>query len=184
MSVVVVGLSHRTAPLELLERMAMRDERLPKALGDLMARDFLSEAVVLSTCHRVEVYVVAERFHGAMADVRHFLSELSFVPPEDFSDHLYVHYDDGAVSHLFHVAAGLDQRAARVDAAGDALADASLDRIGLLEVRMAGLEDARLPPAQLVADHLFDAFVPSLRLESGVARGGRQQGVHRRAVIR
>jgi len=107
-SVVVVGLSHRTAPLELLERMAMRDERLPKALGDLVARDFLSEAVVLSTCHRVEVYAVAERFHGAMADVRHFLSELSFVPPEDFADHLYVHYDDAAAAHLFSVTAGLD----------------------------------------------------------------------------
>ncbi len=108
MSVVVVGLSHRTAPLELLERMAMRDERLPKALADLCARDFVSEAVVLSTCHRVEVYAVAERFHGAMADVRHFLSELSFVPPEDFADHLYVHYDDAAAAHLFSVAAGLD----------------------------------------------------------------------------
>lgn len=108
MSVVVVGLSHRTAPLELLERMAMRDDRLPKALADLVARDFLSEAVVLSTCHRVEVYAVAERFHGAMADVRHFLSELSFVPPEDFADHLYVHYDDAAAAHLFAVAAGLD----------------------------------------------------------------------------
>jgi glutamyl-tRNA reductase len=107
-SVVVVGLSHRTAPLDLLERMAMRDERLPKALHDLTARDFLSEAVVLSTCHRVEVYVVAERFHGAMADIRHFLSELSFVPPEDFSDHLYVHYDDAAAAHLFSVTAGLD----------------------------------------------------------------------------
>ena len=108
MSVVVVGLSHRTAPLELLERMAIRDDRLPKALGDLVARDFLSEAVVLSTCHRVEIYAVAERFHGAMADVRHFLSELSFVPPEDFSDHLYVHYDDAAAAHLFSVTAGLD----------------------------------------------------------------------------
>src|SRR3954447_11922005 len=108
MSVVVVGLSHRTAPLELLERMAMRDERLPKALADLCARDFVSEAVVLSTCHRVEVYAVAERFHGAMADVRHFLSELSFVPPEDFADHLYVHYDEAAAAHLFSVTAGLD----------------------------------------------------------------------------
>ena len=108
MSVVVVGLSHRTAPLDLLERMAVRDERLPKALADLVARDFVSEAVVLSTCHRVEVYAVAERFHGAMADVRHFLSELSYVPPEDFSDHLYVHYDDAAAAHLFSVAAGLD----------------------------------------------------------------------------
>jgi glutamyl-tRNA reductase len=108
MSVVVVGLSHRTAPLELLERMAVPDERLPKALADLVARDFVSEAVVLSTCHRIEVYAVAERFHGAMADVRHFLSELSFVPPEEFSDHLYVHYDDAAAAHLFSVAAGLD----------------------------------------------------------------------------
>ncbi|HEX2118730.1 MAG TPA: glutamyl-tRNA reductase [Acidimicrobiales bacterium] len=108
MSVVVVGLSHRTAPLDLLERMAVTPDRLPKALGDLVARDFVSEAVVLSTCHRVEVYAVAERFHGAMADVRHFLSELSFVPPEEFSDHLYVHYDDAAAGHLFSVAAGLD----------------------------------------------------------------------------
>lgn len=108
MSVVVVGLSHRTAPLGLLERMAVPTERLPKALADLVARDFVSEAVVLSTCHRVEVYAVAERFHGAMADVRHFFSELSFVPPEDFCDHLYVHYDDAAASHLFGVAAGLD----------------------------------------------------------------------------
>src|SRR5215213_8671875 len=108
MSVVVVGLSHRTAPLDLLERMAIRDERLPKALADLVARDFVSEAVVLSTCHRVEVYAVAERFHGAMADVRHFLSELSFVPPEEFADHLYVHYDDAAAAHLFSVTAGLD----------------------------------------------------------------------------
>src|SRR5579885_782044 len=108
MSVVVVGLSHRTAPLDLLERMAVPDERLPKALADLAARDFVSEAVVLSTCHRVEVYAVAERFHGAMADVRHFLSELSFVPQEEFADHLYVHYDDAAAAHLFSVAAGLD----------------------------------------------------------------------------
>ncbi|HEX2047572.1 MAG TPA: glutamyl-tRNA reductase [Acidimicrobiales bacterium] len=108
MSVVVVGLSHRTAPLDLLERMAVRDDRLPKALADLAARDFLSEAAVLSTCHRVEVYAVAERFHGAMADVRHFLSELSYVPPEDFADHLYVHYDDAAAAHLFSVAAGVD----------------------------------------------------------------------------
>ncbi|MDQ6724948.1 MAG: glutamyl-tRNA reductase [Actinomycetota bacterium] len=108
MSVVVVGLSHRTAPVELLERMAVSPERLPKALADLMARDFVSEAVVLSTCHRIEVYAVAERFHGAMADVRHFFSELSHVFPEDFSDHLYVHYDDAAASHLFSVVAGLD----------------------------------------------------------------------------
>ena len=108
MSVVVVGLSHRTVALDLLERMTVTPERLPKALGDLVAREFVSEAVILSTCHRVEIYAVAERFHGAVQDIRHFLSELAFVAPEDFSDDLYTYYDDAAAAHLFVVAAGLD----------------------------------------------------------------------------
>src|SRR5207248_11085716 len=108
MSVVVVGLSHRTVPLDLLERMAIPRDRLPKALGDLAARPFVSEVALLSTCHRIEAYVVAERFHGAVQDVRHFLSELAFVPPEAITDHLYSYYDDAAAAHLFAVAAGLD----------------------------------------------------------------------------
>ena len=90
MSVVVVGLNHRTVPLELLERMTVDDARLPKALDDLASREHVSEAVVLSTCMRTEVYAVAERFHGAVQDVRNFLSELAFTAPEDFADHLYV----------------------------------------------------------------------------------------------
>lgn len=108
MSVVVVGLNHRTVPLALLERMAVPADRLPKALGDLAARPFLTEAVLLSTCHRTEAYVVAERFHGAVQDVRHFLSELAYAAPEEFSDHLYTYYDEAAAAHLFGVAAGLD----------------------------------------------------------------------------
>ena len=82
MSVIVVGLNHRTVPLEVLERMTVSDARLPKALADLRGRDNVDEAVVLSTCMRTEIYVVAERFHGAMADVRDFLAELSFTHPE------------------------------------------------------------------------------------------------------
>jgi glutamyl-tRNA reductase len=108
MSVVVVGLSHRTVPLDLLERMAVPRDRLPKALGDLAARPFVSEVVLLSTCHRTEAYVVGERFHGAVQDIRHFLSELAFAPPEEFSDHLYSYYDEAAAAHLFSVTAGLD----------------------------------------------------------------------------
>jgi glutamyl-tRNA reductase len=107
-SVVVVGLSHRTVPLDLLERMTVAADRLPKALGDLVGREFVSEAVILSTCHRIEIYAVAERFHGAVQDIRHFLSELGFIAPEDFSDGLYTYYDEAAVAHLFVVAAGLD----------------------------------------------------------------------------
>lgn len=108
MSVVVIGVNHRTVPLEVLERMSVSDANLPKALHDLATRPNLAEVVVLSTCNRTEVYAVAERFHGAFQDVRDFLCTVSDLPPEDISDHLYSHYDDGAVEHLFSVAAGLD----------------------------------------------------------------------------
>ncbi len=108
MSLVVIGLNHRTVPLDLLERMTVDDARLPKALHDVGSREHVSEAVVLSTCNRTEIYVVAERFHGAVADVRSFLAETAFLPPEAFADHLYVHYDEDAAAHLFSVASGLD----------------------------------------------------------------------------
>ncbi|MFZ6003466.1 MAG: glutamyl-tRNA reductase [Actinomycetota bacterium] len=108
MSVVVIGLNHRSTPLDLLERMTIADAALPKALHDLVSRSDVSEAVVLSTCNRTEVYAVAERFHGAYQDIRDFLAEVAFLAPEDFSDHLYTHYDAPAVAHLFAVASGLD----------------------------------------------------------------------------
>ena len=108
MSVVVIGLNHRTAPLDLLERMAIGDGQLAKALHDLTTREHISEALVLSTCNRTEVYAVAERFHGAYSDIRGFLADFSFLPPEEFSDHLYVHYDSAAAAHLMSVTAGLD----------------------------------------------------------------------------
>ena len=108
MSVVVIGLNHRTAPLDLLERMTVGEGQLSKALHDLCTREHISEALVLSTCNRTEVYAVAERFHGAYSDIRGFLAEFSFLPPEDFADHLYVHYDSAAAAHLMAVTAGLD----------------------------------------------------------------------------
>jgi glutamyl-tRNA reductase len=107
-SVVVIGLNHRTAPLDLLERMTIGDGQLPKALHDLCTREHISESLVLSTCNRTEVYAVAERFHGAYSDIRGFLADFSYLPPEDFSDHLYVHYDSAAAAHLLAVTAGLD----------------------------------------------------------------------------
>ncbi len=105
---IVVGLNHRTVPLDVLERMTVTGERLPKALHDLVSRDAISEAVVLSTCNRTEVYVVADRFHPAVGDVRHVLSGLADLAPEDFTDHLYTFHDAAAVAHLFSVVSGLD----------------------------------------------------------------------------
>ena len=108
MSVVVVGLNHRTVPLALLERVTIDDARLPKALADVLSHDHVSEAVVLSTCNRTEVYVVAEKFHPAYGDLRTFFSELAFAAPEELADHLYVHDADAAAGHLFRVASGID----------------------------------------------------------------------------
>jgi glutamyl-tRNA reductase len=107
-AVVVVGLNHRTVPLEILERMTVSDAHLPKALQDLLDREHITEAVVLSTCMRTEIYAVAARFHGAMSDVRNFLSAWSGAEPDRFTDHLYSYYEDGAANHLFQVATGID----------------------------------------------------------------------------
>ena len=95
-------------PLDLLERMTVPASRLPKALADLTSREHINEAVVLSTCNRIEVYVFAEKFHGAYQDIRNFFAEVSHVAPEEFSDHLTSLYDGDAARHLFSVASGLD----------------------------------------------------------------------------
>ncbi|MET0628135.1 MAG: glutamyl-tRNA reductase [Acidimicrobiia bacterium] len=108
MSLLVVGLNHRTVPVALLERLSVAPEDLPKALHALMRREHLAEAVLLSTCNRTEVYAHATLFHPAMQDVRDFLADTSGVDPDEFADLLYAYHDDAAVSHLFAVAAGLD----------------------------------------------------------------------------
>ena len=108
MSVAVVGMNHRTVPLQALEPMIVSPIDLPKALADLSSRPHLDEVVVVSTCMRTEVYALVNRFHGAMADIREFLATWSGRPPEDFSDHLYSYFEEAAVNHLFRVSSGLD----------------------------------------------------------------------------
>jgi glutamyl-tRNA reductase len=108
MSLVVVGLNHRTVPVELLERVAVAPEGLPKALQTLSRAEHLAEVVLLSTCNRTEIYAHATLFHPAMQDVSDFLADTSGVDPEEFADLLYTYHDDAAVAHLFGVAAGLD----------------------------------------------------------------------------
>ena len=108
MSLVVVGLNHRTVPVELLERLAIAPVALPKALESLGRCEHLAEVVLLSTCNRTEVYAHATLFHPAMQDVRDFLSDVSGVDPDEFSDLIYAYHDDAAVADLFGVAAGLD----------------------------------------------------------------------------
>lgn len=108
MSILVVGLSHKTAPLPLLERVALDADGSGKLIRSVSVLDHVTEATVLSTCNRTEVYADVERFHGSVEAISRMLGELAGSRPEELIDHLYVHYDDGAVSHLFHVTAGLD----------------------------------------------------------------------------
>lgn len=108
MSVLVVGMSHRSAPVEVLERVAVPREDVPKVLDELSRTGGVGEAVVLSTCNRVEVYAVVETFHGGLADVSGVLARHSGLEVSALSPYLYVHYAASAVEHLFAVAAGLD----------------------------------------------------------------------------
>lgn len=108
MSILVIGVNHRSGPLSLLERVTISPDRLSKAIAGIALRDNIREAVVLSTCNRTEIYVVAELFHGAYGDVRDFLCELGDLTVDELTPHLYSQHDDAAVTHLFEVAAGLD----------------------------------------------------------------------------
>lgn len=108
MSVIVVGLEQRHAPLDLLEQVAVPENALPKALGRLRDQSNLSEAVILSTCLRTEVYAVVERFHDGVAELQEFLATIGGSPVETLAEHLTIRFDDDVTSHLFAVAAGLD----------------------------------------------------------------------------
>jgi glutamyl-tRNA reductase len=108
MSVLVVGLSHRGAPLATLERVALVGDALEKLLHDVAKSDDVAGALVLSTCNRVEIYAEVGKFHGAVAAICELLSRHSHVPPAELTPCLYVHYEDRAVQHLLAVACGLD----------------------------------------------------------------------------
>src|SRR5437868_15275478 len=108
MHLLLVGLSHRTAPVELREQVDFQVRGVDRALGVLTARGSAHEAVVLSTCNRAEVYVACEDLVAARADVVRFMSEFTAVDPSAIAPHLYEVSDADAARHLFRVAAGLD----------------------------------------------------------------------------
>ena len=108
MSVLVVGVSHRSAPVSLLERVTVGVADTESVLAELRASDPVGEAVVLATCNRVEVYTDSDAFHAGVDAVSDLLSRLSGVPLDELAKHLYVHWEGQAVLHLFRVASGLD----------------------------------------------------------------------------
>src|SRR3954469_21803634 len=108
MSVLSVGLSHRSATVALLERTAQDVDGVVKLLTELLEADHVDEALVVATCNRLEVYADVTKFHGGVQDVTERVVQGTGVPLDELTDHLYVHYEDRAVQHLFAVASGLD----------------------------------------------------------------------------
>ena len=111
MSVVVLGLSHRSAPIALLEAVALDPDRAAALAIAVRSGENVNETLVLATCNRVEVYADVLTFHGAVAEIGDALAAASGVPLAELREHLYVHYEDRAVSHVFSVASGLESMA-------------------------------------------------------------------------
>ena len=108
MSVLVVGLSHMSAPVRVLERAAVSGDSLVKLLSDLACAGPVAEVLVVSTCNRMEVYADVDRFHAGVAAICELLARHCGVPERELTRHLYVYYEDRAESHLLAVACGLD----------------------------------------------------------------------------
>jgi len=107
-SVLVVGLSHKSAPVPTLERAVVAGDTLGKLLRDVFHADGVAGSLVVSTCNRVEVYAEVEKFHGGVSAICELLARHAGVPLAELTPHLYVHYEDRAVQHLLSVACGLD----------------------------------------------------------------------------
>ncbi len=132
MSLLVLGLSHHSAPLTVLERAALTPDQRATLARTLLGGESITEAVVVATCNRLEVYADSVTFHGAVTDIGAALAAVTGVPVADLRDHLYVHYEDRAVAHLFHVACGLDSMAV-----GEA------EILGQLKVSLSSAQRAR-----------------------------------------
>jgi len=107
-SVLVFGVSHHSAPVSVLEQLTTEESDQAKVVARVLESPLVSEALLLSTCNRVELYAVVEAFHGGLSAIGQVLADLSGLSMGDLTRHAYVRYSDAAVEHLFTVASGLD----------------------------------------------------------------------------
>ncbi|BBG95927.1 Glutamyl-tRNA reductase family protein [Prunus dulcis] len=107
-SIVVIGLSIHTTPVEMREKLAIPEAEWPRAIGELCGLNHIEEAAVLSTCNRMEIYVVALSQHRGVKEVTEWMSKTSGVPVSELCQHRFLLYNKDATQHLFEVSAGLD----------------------------------------------------------------------------
>lgn len=108
MNLVIVGLNHKTSPVEIREKLSFPSHSIGEPLKRLLAQDGLNEGVILSTCNRVEVLAITSDMEKGVWQVKRFLSDFHGIPLETLDEHLYVRSGEDAVKHLLRVAAGLD----------------------------------------------------------------------------
>ena len=108
MKITVVGLNHKTAPVDIREKLAFNIEQSAQALGRLKSNFPTAEFVLLSTCNRTELYCASYNSQASCDELTQFLSDFCAVPLADFKEYLYIHHDKGAVEHLLNVASSLD----------------------------------------------------------------------------
>jgi len=108
MSVLVVGLSHKSAPLGILERAVVSGDSLAKLLRDVSQAPNVAGAFIVSTCNRAEVYAEVDKFHAGVSVICDLLARHSGIPHSELTPHLYVHYEDRTVQHLLAVTCGLE----------------------------------------------------------------------------
>ncbi|MGB8698777.1 MAG: glutamyl-tRNA reductase [Thermosynechococcaceae cyanobacterium] len=108
MNIAVVGLSHKTAPVEIREKLSVPDDAKEQAIAQLRSYPHLEEVAILSTCNRLEVYVIAKETENGVRELTQFLAEWSHIPLHELRHHLFILLHQDAVMHLMRVASGLD----------------------------------------------------------------------------
>ncbi|WP_342505327.1 glutamyl-tRNA reductase [Sporosarcina sp. FSL K6-2383] len=108
MYTIVVGVNHRTAPVEIREKLSFIESELPQAMQTLQQQKSILENIIISTCNRTEIYAVVDQLHTGRYYVKNFLAEWFDLPLESFSSHLIIQESDGAIEHLLRVSAGID----------------------------------------------------------------------------
>ena len=125
MNIVVVGLSHKTANVEIREKLAFSPTQMEKPLQTLLALDGITEGVIVSTCNRVEIYITTRDIAGGIARVKRFLSDYHNFPIDTLEQHIYSLHGEDAIRHVFRVASSLDSMVVGEEAfyPGDAAGD-------------------------------------------------------------
>jgi len=108
MNIAVVGLSHKTATVEVREKLSIPEDRMEAAIAQLMSYPSIEEAAILSTCNRLELYVVTSEAESGIREIMQFLSEFSQLPLQYLRRYLFILLRQDAVTHLMRVASGLD----------------------------------------------------------------------------